>query len=147
MTGIIQKALFWSGVCFYSIFGLDFGYYSSSTNGYARAYLLHLENKADLCITVNRDYLFSVDLELGNPPNTSSPHVALNLEGLKSFLEARKKDLLVIKLHPLVMADGRKDEFVDYLKGPLLQIGYKRVVFLGASSMGIHYLSDIKSTD
>jgi len=146
--GGAQQILFWSGVLFYSLVGLDSGYYQTDTNRYALAYLLHLEKGADKSLIVDENYSFNIELELGKPPSDSTQHSGIGLDELLSILaKEKKKDLLIVKFHKLVLLHGREEEFLESLEDPLIFTGYKRVVFLGSSSMGTHYLADIKSTD
>jgi len=146
--GIFQQILFWGGVFYYSLVGLNAGYYQPDTNRYALAYLYNLENGADKSIIVDGNYSFTIKLEPGKPPNDSAQHADLSLSKLLPIPKKEKKhDLLVVRLHPIVVAHGREAEFMESLKGPLMLAGYKRVVFLGAASSGVHYLADIQSAD
>jgi len=124
---------------------LPLGFYPViSDEGKPTAHVIfEIESKADR--TISYDDEKNYDLGLEKITDGEKSQIRFKFEEIKDFLEREKhKDLIVVWFEKLVMAN--KDEPVSaQAKAVVTQMkaaGYKRVVILGASGFGVHYLAD-----
>jgi hypothetical protein len=77
-------------------------------------------------------------IKLGREPNGSFQIIRPILEGEPN------KDFIVVYFNKSVLANG--DEFTaknaEEVTKQMKEVGYKRVVILGASTFGVHYIAD-----
>lgn len=84
------------------------------------------------------------DIGLGPIRGNTRYPILLTLEELRPFLAKEKhRDFIVVYLEKFAMTDGYEYETIAAEQTKHMQdLGYERVVVLGASAMGIHYIAD-----
>jgi hypothetical protein len=102
-----------------------------------------LEKSADRVVW--HDKAKNFDLGLGAITDGARSPIEFNFDQIKSFLEGEKhKDLIVVYFDKTVMWNEKEfvSERAREVSKQMLDVGYKRVIVLGAHSMGVHYVAD-----
>jgi len=120
-------------------YALELRYYSVADQGMTQ--LTELEASSDRVIWCGKDLKFDIGIRgVGE-----DSRIDFNFNQIESFLkEERHKNLLVLYFEKGMMVD-KQTPVKGYVSRALLlmkDIGYKRIVILGASGGGVHYLAD-----
>ncbi len=124
---------------------LNLGFYPILADGDAATAdaMWTLEKSADR--VVGYDKARDFDLGLGVITGGTRSPIELKFDQIEQFLTDEKhKSLIVVYFDKTVMWDDNEfiRERADEVTKQMLKVGYKRVVILGAHSMGVHYVAD-----
>lgn len=124
---------------------LPLGYYSVMPEEGERgsAPIFAIRDRADREITYGNDKDY--DLGLGKVTDGSRSPIYHTFGEIQRFLEQeRHKEMVVVWFEKFMMSreDSVRSERVKEVINQMQQVGYKRVVILGMSASGVHYVAD-----
>jgi hypothetical protein len=103
------------------------------------------EHKADRVVWFRAN--LQCDLGLGELRNGARTPLYLSRDKVEHFLKTeRHRDFLVVWCDKTIMWSASKDKLTSEVKSFVSRLGYRRVLMLGAHSMGVHVLSDTEGT-
>lgn len=111
------------------------------------ATILKIEAKANRVVWQSKEKKF--DLGLGKVADGARSPIHLSFDEIEEFLKQEKpKGLIVVWFDKATM--WNEQDFVrtraDEVVKPMTDVGYKRVVILGAHGAGVHYVADTDLT-
>jgi hypothetical protein len=124
---------------------LELGFYPAlpESNEQSASLIFDIEKQADRTIWHDKEKNF--DIGLGKVTDGSRNPIQLKFDEIKDFLsDERHKDLIVVWFDKSVMWNDkpfitkRATEVTKQMK----EVGFKRVVILGAAGSGVHYVAD-----
>jgi len=121
--------------------GLELRYYTADEDGCREVF--KIISQADRKIECDGSMKFTIGI--GRVIGNSSQLIKFDFDEIEPFLIKEKhKDTLVVWLGLEIMANDDKvvHDSVRKIFDMMNSLGYKRVIVLGASSGGVHYLAD-----